>query len=116
VSSIAEGLQETNRRLAALLEAIAPGGVEPIAATPEQLAGFLSELLQAGEWLRHRPAPGTDPPLDEELAEYRRHMERLQGLLPALQSHLLAERARLEAERAQLEAAAAWASAGKKTI
>ena len=116
MSAITDGLRETNRRLRALLEAVAPGGTEPVATTSGQLARLLTELLQVGEWLRDRPAPGTDPQLDEELIEYRGHMERLQSLLPALQTGLLAERARLEAERKHLQSAAAWASAGKKTI
>lgn len=115
MSAIADGLRETNGRLRALLEAVAPGEAQPNAATPGQLAEILTALLQAGEWLRHRPAPGLDPQLDAELGEYRGHMERLQSLLPSLQSHLLAERAHLEAERTQLGAAASWAAAAKRT-
>lgn len=115
MSAIAEALRETNRRLRALLEAVAPGSEQAVPATAEQLSGFFTELLQAGELLRQMPARGNDPALEKELDAYQANVERLQSLLPAMQAHLLAQRAQLEAERRQLQAASAWAHTARKT-
>lgn len=113
--AILEGLHETNRRLRALLDSVAPASTTLRPVTPDQLASFLNELLQAGELLRDGSPRGTDPQLAMELDEYRGNVERLQTLLPVLQAHLLAERAHLEAERRQLEAAQTWAHTARKT-
>jgi hypothetical protein len=102
-----------NQRLRAQLDSIAPDNLPPAAITSQQLAGFFTELLRAGEWLRLNPQ--RDARLEEAVQEYRSHIERLQSLLPTLQAHLLAEKAQLEAERAQLKAATAWAEAARKT-
>lgn len=115
MSANLEALQASNRRLHALLDALAPLNAEPVAATPEQLAELFNEILHVGDWLRHNPQDRADPKLRKELDKYRCNVERLQRALPGLQAHLLAERARLEAERSQLEAATAWARATRKT-
>jgi hypothetical protein len=82
------------------------------------MAGLLSELLRAGMGLRAEPLParGFDPELDEEIDQYRRHVEHLRDLLPSIHRQLLAERARLEAQRSRVQAAAAWARASRQTL
>ena len=44
------------------------------------MSGLLSELLQAGEWLRSRPTQ-SDAGLEPEVAEYRKQVVRLRELL-----------------------------------
>jgi len=79
------------------------------------MSGLLSELMRAGEWLRELP-PDRDSALEQELSAYRRNVERLRDLLPAIHSALLAERARLESERARMTSAAAWARGSRQTL
>jgi hypothetical protein len=111
---LAESLQETNARLASLLDSLIPDGAQPRAATPQQMAGLLSELMRAGQWLQGLP-PQRDPGVEVELARYRRNVERLRALLPSIHSTLLRDRARLEQERARVESAAAWARRSRQT-
>jgi len=111
---LAESLQETNARLGSLLDSLIPDGAQPRAATPQQMAGLLSELMRAGQWLQGLP-PQRDPGVEVELARYRRNVERLRALLPSIHSTLLRDRARLEQERARVESAAAWARRSRQT-
>lgn len=115
MSPVTEGLRQTNRKLRALLDALAPPGSEPVPATPAQLADLFAEILQAGEWLRQRPVMPNDLRLNEEINQYRSNMERLQRVLPVLRAHLLAERAHLEEERRQIQATTAWVRTARKT-
>ena len=118
MSSLIHNLRETNRRLSFWLDGmVAPHG-QPVVATPEQIAGLLSELLRAGTWLRAEPlpAPGTDSDLALELARYRGNVERLRDLMPWIHSQLLAERARLESQRARVQSAAEWARASRQAL
>ncbi|MFZ0954991.1 MAG: hypothetical protein WAN60_01510 [Candidatus Sulfotelmatobacter sp.] len=115
---LAQNLQGTNRRLRFWLESLFPGRESPSAATPQQMAGLLSELLRAGEWLR-RGLPQEqerDAELQSELGHYRRNVLRLRELLPSIQKVLLHEKARLEAERARVECAAEWARGSRRTL
>jgi hypothetical protein len=111
-------LRETNRRLRVLLDSMIPYKAQPLIATPEQMAALLSELLRAGAGLRAEPLParGSDPELDVEADQYRRHVERLRELLPSIHRQLLAERARLEAQRTRVRSAAQWARASRQTL
>lgn len=110
-------LRETNRRLSFWLDGMLAPREQPV-ATPEQMAGLLSELLRAGTWLRAEPLPavGVDADLNLELERYRGNVERLRDLLPSIQSQLLAERARLEAQRARVQSAAEWARASRQAL
>lgn len=115
---LAENLRETNSRLCFWLESLAPGQAQPPAgraATPQQMNGLLSELMRAGEWLRHLPSE-KDAALERELSAYRQNVERLRDLLPLIHSTLLRERARLEQERARIESAAEWARRSSQTL
>jgi len=116
---LAQNLRETNSRLCCWLESLAPGPEQPAAqaraATPQQIAGLLAELMRAGEWLRSLPRD-KDPALERELSDYRRNVERVRGLLPLIHRALLRERARLEQERARVASAAEWARRSRQTL
>ena len=116
---LVQELRQTNYRLKRWLDSRMPDRTQPSAqarpARPQQMAGLLSELLRAGEWLRALPKQ-RDPELEQELTEYRRNVERLRDLLPLIHSGLLEERARLEHERARVESAAEWARRSRQTL
>jgi hypothetical protein len=111
-------LREANHRLPEWLEVVVARHEQAAVATPEQMSALLTELLKAGEGLRSEPIPeqGVDPELDDELDQYRRNVERLKRMLPAIHSQLLLERARLEFQRAHVQAAAEWARASRRTL
>jgi hypothetical protein len=116
--SLLHNLRQTNRRMSYWLENLAARQGKASVATPEQMGGVLSELLHTGQWLRAEPLPRQveDPELLGELEQYRRHVERLNALLPSIHSGLLAERARLESQRARVQAATEWARASRQTL
>jgi hypothetical protein len=115
-NQLAQNLHETNHRLRFWLDSLVPEQAPPGAATPQQMAGLLSELLRAGEWLRAGLPREKGPELETELGNYRRNVERLRELLPFIQALLLREKARLEAERARVECAAEWARGSRSTL
>jgi len=115
---------ETNARLAGLLDSLlldrmppnpAPLKASPRAASAQQMATLLSELMRAGQWLRSLPCE-KDAALERELSEYRQQVERLRVLLPSIHQTLLGERARLEHERARVVSAAEWAQRSRQTL
>ena len=112
-------IRDTNARLRFWLDSLAPDPAQPgpppqSAASPQQMAGLLSELMSTGQWLR--ALPEKDALLVKELSEYRKNVERLRAVLPSIHVALLRERARLEQERARVESAAAWASGSRQTL
>jgi ABC-type nitrate/sulfonate/bicarbonate transport system substrate-binding protein len=117
--SLVRNLQESTRRLSRWLDGLQPrscsSGNEANAATPEQMSGLLSELLQAGEWLRSRPTQ-ADAALESEVAEYRKQVVRLRELLPSIHAALLRERAALERERERVKSAGEWARVSRQTL
>jgi hypothetical protein len=117
--TLARNLHETNARLSLWLDSLmadsASASPQPRAASPQQMAGLLAELMRAGEWLRSLPA-ARDEAVELELSEYRKHVERLRNLLPTIHGALLRERGRLEQERARVESAAAWARGSRQTL
>jgi hypothetical protein len=115
--SRSQELHETNRRMRFWLDSISQQG-NPAGRTPEPMAALLSELLRAGAGLRAEPLPakGSDPKLDAELDQYRRHVERLRDLLPSIHRQLLAERTRIEAQRTRVRSATEWARASRQTL
>jgi hypothetical protein len=116
---LVRSLRESTRRLSRWLDGLqlpsSSSGNVAHAATPEQMSGLLSELLQAGEWLRSRPTQ-TDAALESEVAEYRKQVVRLRELLPSIQAALLKERASLERERERVKSAEAWAHLSRQTL
>jgi hypothetical protein len=116
---LVQNLHDCNCRLGAWLDTLSPScdpfPVQVCATSPQLMAGLLSELMQAGEWLRALP-PEPNPELQQELGDYRKNVERLRDLMPAIQSALLAERARIERERARVEAAAEWSRRTRQTL
>jgi hypothetical protein len=113
---LTQNLRAANRRLLFWLDSFAfnDGSLAP--ATPQQMIGLLSELMRAGEWLRAGLPLENDPELQAELAEYRRHVEKLRELLPSIHQQLLAERGRLEAERSRMGVVAEWACGARQTL
>jgi len=121
---IAENLHQCNARLGLALNGLALSGLDagsipgcqPVrAASPPQMAGLLSELMTAGEWLRSLPRE-QGPDLQLELSLYRKNVERLRELMPFIHSALLQERAHLEQERGRVEAAGEWARRSRLTL
>jgi hypothetical protein len=115
-NQLAQNLHETNDRLRFWLENLVPDQTPPPAATLQQMAGLLSELLRAGEWLRTGVPQERDAELEAELGSYRRNVERLRELMPSIQKLLLREKARLEGERAQVQSKAEWARGSRSTL
>ena len=113
---LAQNFQEANSRLRFCLESLVFDQAGPGVPTSQQMAALLSELLRAGEWLRSGLPEEKKPGLETELAEYRRNVERLRGLLPSIHRQLLQERVRLEAERARVDSAAAWVHGTRQTL
>ncbi len=126
-AELTENFHQTNTRLAFFLNSLlpdaAPSGLllnssfnsAHRAATPQQMAALLSELMRAGQWLRSLPSE-KNAELEQELSEYRKQVERLRALLPSIQQTLLGERARLERERARVVSAAEWARRSRQTL
>jgi hypothetical protein len=116
---LSQQLHETNCRLSFWLDSLSANSMRPVsetaAATPQQMASLLSELMLAGEKLRALPAE-RDSELEKEVAAYRENVERLRAVLPSIHSTLLRERARLEQERARVESAAEWARRSRQTL
>jgi hypothetical protein len=116
---LTEHLRETNTRLCIWLKDLVPDSdPEPIqahAATPRQMASLLAELMRAGQCLRELPSE-PDVALETEVNQYRKNVERLRDLMPAIHGALLRERARLEQERARVESAAEWVRRSRQTL
>lgn len=116
---LTEQLGQSNQRLRLLLQTLTPNLAETSspakAANPQQMAGLLSELMRAGQWLRQLPQT-REPKLQHEVNCYRNNVERLRDLLPSIHSTLLAERSRLEQERARVDGAAEWAQRSRQTL
>lgn len=117
---LAHGFQETNRRLRFWMDSLAlassgDANGTPRPATPQQMNGLLSELMQAGVTLRSLP-DSRDAVLEKELKDYRHLVERLRDLMPAIHEGLLHERSRLEGERNRLVSASQWAEASRQTL
>jgi len=110
-------LRDATLRLRRMLDDLgAPGtGTAFPALTPEQMSGLLSELMHAGQTLRSLPQV-WDEALSENISEYRKQVERLRALLPAIQQALLRERARLAVEQHQLHLVAQWADSSQQTL
>jgi ABC-type transporter Mla subunit MlaD len=115
VPDLAQNLHETNSRLAHWLDTLTPDSRPLPPASPQQMASLFSELLRAGECLRALP-PDRRPALQQELDDYRKHVERLRMLLPSIQQALLLEKARLEQERTRIRVAAEWARRSRQTL
>lgn len=109
---------QTNQRLGNWLDGMLSPSARLAVVAPEHITMMLSELSRAGAELRAHPLPvsGADPELDQELNQYRRHLELLRELMPSIHNQLLIERARLEAQRAQVQSAAEWAQASRQTL
>lgn len=107
MAAAAQQMHETNRRLRDFLELIPQQESGPLRIGPADLTSLLAELKNVERFRKNEI--NADARLDTELAEYRKNLEDLRGLLPSLQARYIAERARLEHDRSHLQAAAGWA-------
>jgi hypothetical protein len=107
-------LSSINQSLQGFLENLSSVNSE-LPVGPDQVAELLSAVLQVGEWLPTASAEERQF-LESQVAEYRRNLERLRGVLPLLELRLQSERARLESQRAHLQAAVEWATASKQSL
>ena len=116
---LAHDLHAINCRLRFWLDSLVPVSAsaagQPQTATPEQMNGLLSQLMQAGAYLRSMPLD-RDVALEEEITEYRNQVERLRALLPSIHETLLREKARLEEARSRLALAGHWARLSGQTL
>lgn len=113
----AVNLRLTNTSLRAWLVRLRaePVGLSEIQA--KDLQNLLAELIRASSFLRGAcPGAPENGELENEIAEYRTHLESLTQVLPSVQGRLLAERARLQIEQAHLAARKAWAEASRRTL
>ncbi len=115
----AQELYEINARLERWLAALSPPctntGARLRTATPEQLNGLLSDLVQVGGRLRQLLSE-PDTRIEHELTKYRANMIRLRDLLPAIRRTLLEERSRLETEQERGRSVAQWALRSRQTF
>lgn len=121
--TLARNLRETNARLTLWLDSLvanpASFSAQARAASPQQMASLLSELMRAGGWLRDVQASGGEnknAAVEQELSEYRKNVERLRDLLPSIHGALLKERSRLEQERSRVESTAEWVRGSRQTL
>lgn len=116
--TLCQHLCAANTRMGPFLDSLIPRPGQSASGTPERMSALLSELLQVGAALRVRPLPARDfdVELDRELDRYRRHVERLRELMPALRLYLLAERSHLEGQRNRIHAVAEWAQTSRQTL
>jgi len=113
MSSVAQVLREQAALISICLDGLAS---PPRAATPAQISSLLSGMLAARAALQSQPLPADDCELQAAFEQYRRQLQRLSDLLPAIHRALLAEHARIEAQRSRLRSAAAWAGASRQTL
>lgn len=116
---LAENLRESNACLEFWIASLVPDSPATRtctrAATPQQMAGLLSELMRAGQALQELPAEKSAG-LERELEAYRRNVDHLRELLPAMHAVLLGEQARLEQERRRVESSVEWARRSRLTL
>ncbi|HUO13795.1 MAG TPA: hypothetical protein VMX38_02320 [Verrucomicrobiae bacterium] len=117
---ITSRLRDTNSRLGFWLDAIAvdTSRSQRSPISPQQMAALLSELMQAGAWIRSLPngSQAANPELAEQLRQYRQRVECLRDLLPLIHERLLQEKARLEQERKRIESASEWVHRSRETL
>jgi hypothetical protein len=116
-SDTIETLRQANENLRSALVRLHPEQRHCLTIRAQDFSDILSQLLRAGECLRHLP-PQSEPSaaLEKESLEYRNNLEELKHFLPDLHGRLLAEKARLETAQTHLAAAAAWVRASNKTL
>jgi hypothetical protein len=118
LDSETSNLSKITGRLRHLLDTIAYHSNNPDAqtrvVTPEEMTELLSWLMRAGQSLR--PLSGDHTVPEQEIAEYRREVERLHALLPSIHAALLAERTRLEQERERVRTAGEWMQRSRETL
>jgi len=113
---LVEAFHQANQRLQFWLESLALSVAPGAPMSSEQISELFSELANVGAWLRPGLPDCRSPELEREIQAYRRRVEWLRQLLPAIHRNLLLERARLEREYARVETAAEWARRSRQTL
>ena len=115
-SEVVARLRAVNQRLRSQLASLA-GKRTPGAIAPGVFPDLLQTVGNANACRREFSSnPATDPEWENEISEFRHHLELLATILPSLSGRLLAEKARLEVAKAHVAKAAAWAEARAKTL
>ena len=115
MSTAYQMIQEANRKLGMLLEAMRNDSSGEAPLTTQNLAAVLAEVLRVGEWMGIRAVAESDRDLQLELDAYCQKLHQLREAMSRIHARLLTERARLETERAHLETATAWARGARTT-
>lgn len=116
-SSAADNLRTVNRSLRARLAQLSGDSNNSATITPTAFTDLLAELRRTTDFLRNLPTAATlAVEIANEISGYRKNVEQLGKILPAIQGRLLVERARLETARTHVAKAAAWAQGSKKTL
>ncbi len=112
----AERLHASSARLRACMDSIVSEQQDrALSLRPQRVSELLAELMDTGKFLQSLPQERS-PELQHEIYEYRRNVERLRDLLPAIHKSLLQERARLEQERLRIDSAGEWARRSRETL
>jgi hypothetical protein len=115
--SATEFLRLTNGRVYRLLERMLLSEREQMLVKQQDFDALLGEVSRTAVWLqRMSPFPSGDVELEAEIASYRRSLEQLQQILPAIHQRLLAEKVRLETNSLHLTAATGWANTTQGTL
>ena len=113
MSTAYQMIQEANRKLGMLLEAMRNDSSGEAPLTTQNLAAVLAEVLRVGEWMGVRAVAESDR--DLQFDAYCQKLHQLREAMSRIHARLLTERARLETERAHLETATAWARGARTT-
>jgi hypothetical protein len=106
-------LRQLNQRLERFVEQMQQAA--PLSSS-DALTELLIGVVEAGDWIKERPAAMTDGEADAVRRTYRMLLERLRGVLPALEVRLRIERAQLEAELSQVASASQWSTTARTTL
>jgi DNA repair exonuclease SbcCD ATPase subunit len=112
-----EILERVNAELVSAISRFQPEHAHASAIKAEEVASLRNEICRAANCLREAPgSTQNDHALQQQISDFRDHLQQLKEALPALQTRLLAEQANLSKQQAQFNAAAAWIQANRKTL
>jgi hypothetical protein len=110
-------LRAANERLQTLLAQLQQDSAGAGVAGTDALVRLLSEVASTARLSGFFRGELKDSAAGaQELSRYRRILQELRRLLPAIHTRLLSDRARLETERSHCCAASAWAEANRRTF
>ena len=113
---IAECLRVRTQSLRNEIEWIKASRDADAADALEHLRHIRSELSACGDLLRDPGFATSDAVVHRAASEYRDCLQRLQEVLPILQSDLFTQRSQIQPEREHAEAASEWLHCSKTTL